>query len=87
VGDKKMTGIEALKALIEGKKIRRENWDKNEAICYSSAWNSFPEIAGPTKAFTMNRWNRINKNEPLDLDSEFTRIYTDFLQDDWEIVE
>jgi len=80
-----MTGIEALKALIEGKKIRRENWDKDEAICYSAAWNSFPETAGPTKAFTMNRWNRINKNEPRDLDSEFNRIYTDFLQDDWEI--
>jgi hypothetical protein len=43
VGDKRMTGIEALKALIEGKKIRRENWDKDEAICYSAAWNSFPE--------------------------------------------
>jgi hypothetical protein len=82
-----MTGIEALKALIEGKKIRRENWDKDEAICYSAAEKWFPETAGPTKAFTMNRWNRINKNEPLDLDLEFRRIYTDFLQDDWEIVE
>lgn len=82
-----MTGIEALKALTEDKKIRRENWDKDEAICYSAAWNSFPETAGPTKAFTMNRWNRINKNEPLDLDLEFRRIYTDFLQDDWEVIE
>jgi hypothetical protein len=82
-----MTGIEALKALTEGKKIRRENWDKDEVICYSAAEEWFPETVGPTKAFTMNRWNRINKNEPLDLDLEFRRIYTDFLQDDWEIVE
>ena len=82
-----MTGVQALKALIEGMKIRRENWDKDEAICYSAAENPLPETAGPTKAFTMNRWNRINKNEPLDLDLEFRRIYTDLLQDDWEIVE
>jgi hypothetical protein len=82
-----MTGIEALKALTEGKKIRRENWDKDEAICYSAAERGFPETVCPTKAFTMSRWNRINKNELLDLDLEFRRIYTDFLQYDWEIVE
>ncbi len=82
-----MTGIEALKALASGKKIRREDWGAGEAICPEEMGEYLPVIAQPTYALTMSRWNRINKNEPRDFDLELQRIYTDFLMDDWEVVE
>jgi hypothetical protein len=80
-----MTGIEALKALASGKRIRRQDWGAHEAVCPYETGEYIPLIAQPTYALTMNRWKRIN--EPLDFDVELQRIYTDFLMDDWELVE
>lgn len=75
-----MTGIEALQALKEGKKVKRFDWDEDENL------SLYCERIHPSFAFTKNRWNLINKTEPRDFDQILVNVFTDFLLDDWEIV-
>ena len=79
-----MTGIDALKALASGKTIRRECWEADEAICPYETGEYLPVIAQPTYALKMRKLKGIIAE---DLDIELQRIYTDFLMDDWEVVE
>ena len=82
-----MTRIQALHKLKEGKKVRRQSWDENEILIFKPAGGDWMNHITPSYGFVMNKINRIGKSEISDWHYMFVRIYTDFLQDDWEIVE
>ena len=72
-----MTGIEALQALREGKKIRRKYWDVNMFLNINENWSVtlsdeyFDTAHYLYKSFAM----------------AVIDIYTDILADDWEVME
>lgn len=61
--------MEALKALSEGKKIRRNTWDEQEYICLNKDGQLIDELGGPVEIFfdsdDMKKDNWELANQPI----------------------
>jgi hypothetical protein len=79
-----MTGLEALQALREGKKVRRVHWGSGEYLSTYVKCDGLPAIAPSPK---YNRTRGENCYYPEDAVLLTDEILDDFLSDDWEVVE
>ena len=83
-----MTGIEALKALRDGKNVKSARWHENEVLYGRPNGRFVTEFSGkilPSITYTMNRWSPMTDHRYLD--TLIQNALTDFLADDWEVVE
>ena len=76
-----MTGVEALIALRENKKVKRVNWRSDEYLATYAGTN---EIY-PSQKYNQYRGEDLHHLEDTVLLTD--EILNDFLADDWEIVE
>jgi hypothetical protein len=76
-----MTGVEALKLLKDGQKVKRKNWRSDE---YLSTYAGTNEIH-PSQKYNQYRGEDLHHLEDTVLLTD--EILNDFLADDWEIVE
>ncbi len=76
-----MTGLEALQALREGKKIKRTDWKDSEYLrVYGDRTSICP-------SFDYHRKRGEDCYYPEDAVILTEDILNDFLEDDWEVVE
>jgi hypothetical protein len=79
-----MTGVEALQALREGKKVRRIHWGSEEYLSTYVKCDGLPAIA-PSPKYHRTRGEDCYYPEDAVLLTD--EILDDFLSDDWEVVE
>ena len=79
-----MTGVEALQALKDGKKVKRKHWCDGEYLSTYLRSDELPAIAPSPK---YNRTRGENCYYPEDAVLLTDEILDDFLSDDWEVVE
>ena len=79
-----MTGVEALQALKDGKKVKRKHWCDGEYLSTYLRSDGLPAIA-PSPKYNQTRGEDLYHLEDAVLLTD--DILDDFLSDDWEIVE
>ena len=79
-----MTGVEALQALRDGKKVMRGHWGSEEYLSTYLKCDGLPAIAPSPK---YNRTRGENCYYPEDAVLLTDEILDDFLSDDWKVVE
>ena len=79
-----MTGVEALQALRDGKKVTRGHWGSEEYLSTYLKCDGLPAIA-PSQEYQETRGEDCHYSEDAVL--LINEILDDFLSDDWEVVE
>jgi hypothetical protein len=79
-----MTGVEALQALKDGKKVKRKHWSDGEYLSTYLRSDGLPAIA-PSPKYNRTRGENCYYSEDAVLLTD--EILDDFLSDDWEVVE
>ena len=79
-----MTGIEALQALREGKKVKRFGWSDGEYLSTYLRSDGLPAIA-PSPKYNQTRGEDLYHLEDAVLLTD--EILDDFLSDDWEVIK